>query len=210
MNSRRLAGHAESMRWLWILLGLVLGLGTLGACGPGGLRTRPTTTGEDDTRLGEGDRFDVRVYGEADLSANYQVARDGTIDYPYIGRIEVAELEPTEVARLIASRLREGGVLVDPQVSVVVTDQPSKRISVIGAVRNPGNFPLSAGLTAVQAIGLAGGFTDLANRDGTIVTRRVNGQMRRYSVPVDQITIGAQEDFRIQARDIIFVPERPF
>jgi polysaccharide export outer membrane protein len=152
----------------------------------------------------------VRVYGEPDLSASYTVDRDGTIDFPYVGRIEVAEREPSRVADLLEERLRDGEVLVDPQISVVVTEYRSKRISVIGAVRNPGNFPITPGLTALQAVGLAGGTTDLANRDGTIVTRRVDGEMRRYAVPLDQITVGSYENFPIQAGDIIFVPERPF
>lgn len=179
-------------------------------CGPSGIRTPPPSTADDDTTLGIGDRFDVRVYGEPDLSNNYRVAQDGTIDFPYIGRIRVQDLEPPAVADLIEDRLREGGVLVNPQVSVLVTETPSRRISVIGAVRNPGNYPVSPGLTALQAVGLAGGTTDLANRNGAIVTRRVEGELRRYAVPLDSITVGTHEDFRVQANDIIYVPERPF
>jgi polysaccharide export outer membrane protein len=91
-----------------------------------------------------------------------------------------------------------------------VTEYNSKRISVIGAVNNPGNYPISPGLTALQAVGLAGGTTDLANRDGAIITRRVDGEMRRYSVPLDRITVGTSDDFAVRAGDIIFVPERPF
>ncbi len=179
-------------------------------CGPSSIRTPPPSTADDDTTLGVGDRFDVRVYGEQDLSTNYRVAQDGTIDFPYIGRIRVQGLEPPGVADLIEERLRNGGVLVNPQVSVLVTETPSRRISVIGAVRNPGNYPVSPGLTALQAVGLAGGTTDLANRNGAIVTRRVEGELRRYSVPLDSITVGTHEDFRVQANDIIYVPERPF
>ena len=179
-------------------------------CGPTGQRTLPPVGDHDDTTLGPGDQFDVRVYGEADLSANYTVDRDGSIDFPYLGRVEVAELEPSRVADLLERRLQDADVLVNPQVSVVVTEYRSKRISVIGAVRTPGNFPLTPGLTALQAVGLAGGTTELANRDGAIVTRQVEGEMRRYSIPLDQITVGSYENFPIQAGDIIFVPERPF
>lgn len=191
------------------LLGL---LGCLGqaACGPTGLRNPPPSTEADDTTLGAGDLFDVRVYGEPDLSTNYRVAQDGTIDFPYVGRVEVASLEPTQVADLLEARLTGGGYLVNPQVSVLVTEYNSKRVSVSGAVRNPGNYPLNPGLTALQAVQLAGGTADLANRDGAILTRRVEGEMRRYSVPLDSITVGAVDDFRVRAGDIIYVPERPF
>ncbi|MEQ8459930.1 MAG: polysaccharide biosynthesis/export family protein [Sandaracinaceae bacterium] len=179
-------------------------------CGPTGLSTPPPSTDHDDTTLGAGDVFDVRVYGEADLSTNYRVAQDGTIDFPYIGRVEVAELEPTQVADLLERHLQESDVLVRPQVSVLVTEYNSKRVSVSGAVRTPGNYTISPGLTVLQAVQLAGGTTDLASRDGAIVTRRVDGRMRRYAVPLDQITMGAREDFRVRAGDILFVPERPF
>ncbi|GAB5548601.1 MAG: polysaccharide biosynthesis/export family protein [Sandaracinaceae bacterium] len=180
------------------------------ACGPRTLSGRPPAPDHDDTSLGPGDVFDVRVYGEDDLSSNYRVAQDGSIDFPYVGRIVVASLEPTEVADLLEGRLRDGGVLVRPQVSVFVSEYNSKRISVSGAVSNPGNYPINPGLTALQAVGLAGGTTDLANRDAAILTRRVEGQLRRYSIPLDQITIGAMDDVPVRAGDIIFVPERIF
>lgn len=212
VNVDHARGHQTStMRAVRIhaAVALLLSISVLG-CGPGGLSTRPPSTGADDTTLGAGDIFDVRVYGEADLTSNYRVAQDGTIDFPYIGRIAVAELEPTQIADLLEERLREGGILVNPQVSVLVTEYGSKRISVSGAVRNPGNYPIAPGLTTLQAVGLAGGTTDLANRNGAILTRRVEGEMRRYQVPLDSITVGTAEDFRVQPGDIIYVPERVF
>lgn len=180
------------------------------SCGPSARIERPPSTGEQDTTLGASDVFDVRVYGEAELSGTYRVAQDGTIDFPFLGRLEVAGREPYEIADLVESRLRDDGYLVNPQVSVFVQEYNSKRISVLGAVRTPGSFPMQSGLTVVQAIGLAGGFTALANRDGTTVTRRVGGDTRRFSVPVDAITSGREADFPVQAQDIIYVPERVF
>ncbi|UJR80401.1 Capsular polysaccharide synthesis enzyme CpsC, polysaccharide export [Sandaracinus amylolyticus] len=180
------------------------------SCGPSGRIERPPTSGEEDTTLGASDVFDVRVFGEEELSGTYRVAQDGTIDYPFIGRMEVAGLEPYEIADLVEGRLRDDGYLVNPQVSVFVQEYNSKRISVLGAVRNPGSFPMQSGLTVVQAISLAGGFTSLANRDGTTVSRRVSGETRRFAVPVDAITSGREGDFAVQAQDIIYVPERIF
>jgi polysaccharide export outer membrane protein len=164
----------------------------------------------EDTTLGAGDVFDVRVFGEADLSGTYRVAQDGTIDFPLVGRLAVASREPTEVADLIASRLRDGGMLRNPQVSVLVKEYNSKRISVVGAVARPGTFPMSAGLTVVQAISLAGGFTPLASRNQTVVTRRVGDRVFRYRVAVDDVTDGQVADFPLAAGDILYVPERVF
>jgi polysaccharide export outer membrane protein len=192
----------------------MLAFGSLGllvtACAPGARGQRPPPVGSDDTTLGVGDVFDVRVYGEQELSGQYRVAQDGTIDFPLIGRVEVLGRQPYEVADAIEVRLREGGYLVNPQVSIFVQQYNSKRISVLGAVESPGSFEMRSGLTVIQAIGLAGGFTALANRDGTTVTRRVEGRLRRFSVPVDAIMRGEEEDFLLQPQDIVYVPERIF
>jgi polysaccharide export outer membrane protein len=192
-----------------VLVLMLLVPGALG-CGPSARAPRPATAGENDTRLGVDDVFDVRVFGEEELSGQYRVAQDGSIDFPLIGRVQVLGREPFEVADAIEVALREGGFLVNPQVSVFVREYNSKRISVLGAVENPGNFEMRAGLTVVQAIGLAGGFTALANRDGTTVTRRVEGRLRRFSVRIDDIMRGEEDDFPLQAQDIVYVPERIF
>jgi polysaccharide export outer membrane protein len=62
----------------------------------------------------------------------------------------------------------------------------------------------------VEAIGLAGGFTALANRDGTTITRSEDGDLHRYAAPVDRITDGQEADVSLRAGDIIRVPERLF
>ncbi len=177
-------------------------------CGPTSITTPPPPVPNQQARLGPGDAFDVRVYGEEDLSTNYVVQPDGTIDFPYVGSVSVDDLTPTDAADRLEERLREGGVLVSPHVSIVVTEYTSRVVAVTGAVRRPGNYPVTPGLTGLQAVGLAGGTNELANRDGAIVTRRVDGRLRRYSVPLDRITVGDVEDFPIQPGDIVYVPER--
>jgi protein involved in polysaccharide export with SLBB domain len=207
LNAEPVRGTFQvAMRW-FPLAALLL---VVPACGPTGRSIRPETVGQNDTSLGVDDVFEVRVFGEAELSGQYRVGQDGTIDFPLIGEVRVLGEEPRAVAALVASRLREGGVLVAPQVSVFVEEYNSKRFSVLGAVGTPGNFEMRSGMTVVQAIGLAGGFSNLANRDGTFVTRQIDGRARRFSVPVDRITSGQEEDFPLQAQDIVYVPERIF
>jgi polysaccharide export outer membrane protein len=179
-------------------------------CGPQAQAIRTSQHEAEDTTLGTGDMFDVRVYGEDALSSDYRVQQDGTIDFPLIGRIEVAGLEPGAVATLITTRLREGQFFVQPHVSVVVREYNSKRIAVLGAIASPGSYPLRSGMGVVEAIGLAGGFSALANRDGTTITRSTDGELHRYAAPVDRITDGQQEDIPLRAGDIIRVPERLF
>jgi protein involved in polysaccharide export with SLBB domain len=181
-----------------------------------GCASSPTATptapsvGTEDTTLVAGDTFEVRVYGEKELSGKYSVAQDGTIDFPLIGRLQVEGKEATEVADEIRDRLRDGKILRNPQVSILVASYASKRISVVGAVSKPGSFPMTSGLTLVEAISLAGGFTALASENDTLVTRRRGGKLQRFRVPAKQVTEGRAEDFALQAGDIIYVPERLF
>ncbi len=195
-----------------LLAALVLALLASSACGPGAPRFR-AARGEaqvEDTAVGPGDVFDVRVYDEEDLSSQYRVEVDGTIDFPLIGSVEVAGLDSSAIAERIRDRLRDGQFLVAPHVSVRVQEYNSRRVSVIGAVREPGSYPLQTGMGVVEAVSLAGGFTALANRDGTLLTRHVNGQLRTFSVPVDRISSGQEPDVTVRAGDILHVPERIF
>jgi polysaccharide export outer membrane protein len=65
-------------------------------------------------------------------------------------------------------------------------------------------------MTVVQAVSNAGGFTPLASKDDTVVTRRVQGKLERYRISVSEVTRGNAEDFPLRAGDIVFVPERVF
>jgi len=181
------------------------------ACSTRGIQaTEVPPPATDDTTLGPGDVFSVRVFGEESLTGSHQVAPDGTINFPLLGPIQVSGLEPTEVAAKLQTELREKDLLRNPQVSVYVDQYSSKRVSVVGAVANPGTFALQPGMTVVQAISMAGGFSALADRDGTIVTRRLGKEIIRYRVPVARVTKGQAEDIEVAAGDIIFVPERLF
>jgi polysaccharide export outer membrane protein len=95
-------------------------------------------------------------------------------------------------------------------VSVLVKEYNSKRISVFGQVENPGNFPYTERMHIVQAISLAGGFTPLAEKNETVVSRRVDGRERRVRVAVEAIGEGRITNFYLRPGDIIFVPERTF
>ena len=200
----------RSSRLLLIVIVLILGVVAAACSKPGHQATEVPPPATDDTTLGPGDAFSVRVFGEEALSGDHQVAPDGTINFPLLGAVDVDGLEPTEVADKLQNELRDRDLLRDPHISVYVEEYASKRISVVGAVANPGAFPLEPGMTVVQAISMAGGFSSLANRDGTVVTRRVGDETVRYRVPVERVTRGQAEDIEVAAGDIIFVPERLF
>jgi protein involved in polysaccharide export with SLBB domain len=176
-------------------------------------RVPPPTAGTapaEETKLGPGDVFEVRVFGQTDLTGTYKVGTDGTVQFPFLGVVQAGGKEPEELARVMAAGLKDGGYLNEPQVSVLLQQSNSRRLSVLGAVSKPGTFPVIPGMTVIQAISQAGGFTPLADKDGTVVTRQNDGKLERFRVPVSAISRGAEADIPLRNGDIVFVPERIF
>ncbi len=183
----------------------------LAACGPATstvVETPPVIPAAD-TTLGVGDTFDVRVFGEPDLSATYRVAAEGTINFPLAGVIQVEGLEPQAVAKKIAERLADG-ILRNPQVSVLVKEQTSKKVYILGQVSKPGTYTYTPSMSVVEAVTLAGGFTPLASKNGTTITRAENGQKTTTRVPVEEIGRGKAKNVYLRPGDIISVPEMLF
>lgn len=180
------------------------------SCGGASAGEKTSEAKELNTQLGVGDVFEVRVYGQEELSSSYRVNEDGTINFPFIGAVKVFGLEPPQIADLLAHQLKSGEYLREPQVSVFVTEYASKRISVVGAVEKPGAFQVTSGLTVIQAIGLAGGFSALASQNSTVVTRNTPDGRRKIPVRAEDISEGEAPDIPLQAGDIVYVPERVF
>jgi polysaccharide biosynthesis/export protein VpsN len=162
------------------------------------------------TSVGPGDVFQMEIVGEKDLPKEYQVASDGTVDLPYIHRVKVDGLEPQQIARLVRQRLMEQQILSDPSVIVSIKEFNSKRVTVLGQVQKPGSFPLSTGLTLIQAISLAGGLNSIANADEVNLTRKTKKGTKTVVISVSAINEGRSQDYPLQAGDQIFVHERIF
>jgi protein involved in polysaccharide export with SLBB domain len=189
------------------MIALVAALG----CGPA-VKTTVAETAlppRVDTTFGVGDTFEVRVFGEADLSGTYKVGGEGGIIFPLVGELHVEGLDPQAVSKLIADRLRQG-ILRDPQVSVLAKEQTSKKIYIMGQVGRPGTIPYAPSMTVVEAITVAGGFTALAAKNDTTITRVEEGKKTISKVPVADIGEGKARNVYLRPGDIISVPERLF
>jgi polysaccharide export outer membrane protein len=187
------------------LLGLFVG------CGPRADNSRITLPAPvESTTLGPGDVLSIEIVGEKELPLEYQVASDGTIDVPYIQRVQVDGLEPQEVAELLRKRFVEQKILSNPSIVVRAKAYNSKLITILGQVAKPGSFPLSPGMTFVQAISQAGGFNAIANRDRINLTRKTKQGAKTVVLSADAITDGRSPDFPLQAGDQIYVNERIF
>jgi protein involved in polysaccharide export with SLBB domain len=192
----------------WFLL---VACALLVACGPSNRTVveQPLPALNVDTSLGVGDSFEVRVFGETDLSGTYKVGSEGNIDFPLLGVIHVAGLDAQAAAKLIADKLREG-ILRDPQVTVLVKDQTSKKVYILGQIGKPGTYSYTPAMSVVEAITVAGGFTPLAAKNDTTVTRIERGKKTVTRVPVADIGEGKAPNLYLLPGDIISVPERIF
>lgn len=139
----------------------------------------------DGYRVGPRDVLDIKVYEEEDLDRVVRVSDDGTITLPLVGKLQVGGLEVDQLAELITTRLK-ADYLVDPQVTVHIQDYRSKRVEVLGAVKNPGVVFLTGPGDLINVLAQAGGLLEGAGRFlllthggdeaavGGIVTERVD------------------------------------
>jgi len=160
--------------------------------------------------VGPGDVFVLEIVGERDLPREYQVASDGSVDLPFVHTVQVAGLEPQEIARLTRKLLMDSKILSDPSVVVQVKEYNSRRVTVLGQVSKPGTFPYTPGLTLIQAVSQAGGLTPIANLNRVNLTRRSGKGSRTVELSVGSIMEGRSPDIPLQSGDRIFVHERLF
>ena len=96
-----------------------------------------------------------------------------------MGRLKVVGLEPQEIVDLLRRKLIEGKFLSDPQMSLIVKQYYSKKVTVIGQVTKPGAVPWTDGIKLVDALSQAGWFTQIADSNHVVLTRAVSRRTRR-------------------------------
>ncbi|MEM1349765.1 MAG: polysaccharide biosynthesis/export family protein [Myxococcota bacterium] len=164
------------------------------------------TSGE----LGPEDKFSLRVFQEEGFSGDFIISPLGAINYPYIGRLSVIGKTCSDLETEIATMLRDGGYLANPVVSCTITEYNSKRVYILGAVAQPGVYPYRSHSTTVEAIAQAGGFSPRAMRNRVLLTRKLDGNILRVEVPVQDIIEGLRQDIKLLPGDIVEVPNSPF
>lgn len=149
-------------------------------------------------RVGAGDRLTIRVAGEPELTADYLVDGAGQISMPYVQTVTVAGMTSAQIETLLAERLRRG-YLRDPQVSAQVTTL--RPFYILGEVNTAGSFAYQPGITAQNAIAIAGGYGARADQTKVLITRKTASGTSTYKVPVTT---------QIYPGDIIYIRERWF
>ncbi len=175
-------------------------------------RTAPAASEPEPYRIGREDVLDVSVWRDPELSRVMPVRPDGFISLPIVGDVAAAGKTPSELASEIRQKLQP--IVQEPRVTVLVREVNSARVYVTGEVAHPGAYPLRGRVSVLQAIALAGGFTDFANRDGILVVRKGNqaGQIPvRYSdlVSHEERKAGQEQpdpDVDLMPGDTVVVP----
>jgi protein involved in polysaccharide export with SLBB domain len=189
------------------LVGLSMG------CASGGSRPPPPVDVAEillpEERLTVDDVIEVRVFSEPDLSGTYRISADGTIDYPFAGRISIAGLRTGQIQSLLTTKLKEG-YLRNPQVSVMVKEWNNNRVIVMGQVQKPGSVAYFQNMTIVDAIASAGGFTGIAAKNSVTLRREENGAVHSRQCPVADISEGRAANVVLRPKDILVVEERMF
>jgi polysaccharide export outer membrane protein len=158
----------------------------------------------DDYSIGSQDTLEVSVFQVEDLSKTVQVENGGTIALPLIGQVMASGRTPKQLSDDIAVELGKK-YLRDPLVTVTVTESASQRVTVDGAVIQPGVYPISGKTTLMQAIALAQGPTEIADLKQIAVFRNTAGQRTGAVFDLASIRSGKVVDPAILANDVIIV-----
>jgi len=161
--------------------------------------------------IGEGDTVHVTVFQNPDLSVDGRVAADGSIAYPLLGQVKIGGLSTAAASGRIADQLKRGGFLKSPQVTVAVTANRSRQVSVLGHVARPGRYALddtTSRLTDVLA--LAGGIAPTGDDIVQVMVNR-GGKIAKMSidVPVMFRTGDLSKNIEVHSGDTIFVSRAP-
>jgi len=162
--------------------------------------------------LGPEDELEITVWGNKELTRTTAVRPDGLISMPIIGDVQAAGLTADALAQRIAERLKQYLATI-PSVSVAVKEINSYSVYVTGEVTKPGKFQLKSYVTVLQAISMAGGFTDFASKNKLQVIRITedgDGQRKEIHIPLryDDLVAGRGEPGNIvlHSGDTVVVP----
>lgn len=168
--------------------------------------TFPAAPGSAGYRIGPQDVLDVTVFKVPDLSKTVQVAEEGTINLPLIGQASAAGMTTAQVERDLEAKWG-ARYLKSPQVTVVVKEYNSQRVTVEGAVKRPGVFALHGHDTLMQTIATAGGVDRDAASSEVTVFRAIDGGRSAMRFDMDDIRSGRAEDVQINAGDVVVMGE---
>jgi len=157
-------------------------------------------------KIGPEDVLNISVWKNEDLSRTVPVRPDGMISLPLLNDVQAAGLTAMQLRDVLTKKLTE--YEPSPEVSVIVTEVNSFRVSILGEVQRPARYDLRSPTTVLDAIALAGGFKDFAATDRIVILRPQGKTMKRMPFNYKKVIAagGEGENFFLQPGDIIMVP----
>ena len=180
------------------------GLGSAAAPASG---PRPEPTHEQgDYRIGPEDVLDIAVWNNTAISRTVPVRPDGKISLPLLNDVQAAGLTPMQLRDVLIKKLAE--YIPAPEVSVIVREVHSIKVSVIGEVKKPGRHELKSRATVLDALAMAEGLGEFASRGRIVILRPDGNTLKRIPFNYNKVvsTDGELENFMLQPGDIIVVP----
>jgi polysaccharide export outer membrane protein len=159
-------------------------------------------------QLGPGDSVTISVYGQPDLNGTVYVSDDGTIPVALTGPVKVSGLSPAQASARIEKALRDGKYLVDPHVTLTVTDSRSQRVSVLGQVGKPGRYAIQSDTSIFDLLAEAGGITEIGGDQVFILRTDKAGNITRYPISLKALAEGTNTGtaLSLTGGDSVMVP----
>lgn len=157
-------------------------------------------------KIGAQDILRIDVWREDQLTRTVPVRPDGKISLPLLNDVQAVGLTPMELADTIRDELKK--YINNPQVTVSIAEINSRRVYVTGEVTRPGAFPLLPGMTVLQGLTSAGGFTQFAKTKGIYVLRTEGGKQVKHTFNYQDVIRGKkpEENIQLEPGDTIIVP----
>jgi len=163
-------------------------------------------------RISADDLIDFHVFQEPDLDAVIRVSGDGKAQFPLVGSVSIGGQSIADAVNLLQARYRDG-YLVNPQINLTIRAYAKKRFTVLGQVQKPGSYTIegSEEITLLQAVGMAGGYTRIADPGNITVKRRADGKEAVLKFNAKKMARGTTDtSFIIRPGDVITIAESIF
>ncbi len=157
-----------------------------------------------DYTIGPEDLLYIGIWKNEALSRQVPVRPDGMISIPLLNDVRAAGLTPMQLRDVLVRRLSD--YMPNPEVSVIVQEVHSPKVSVLGEVAHPGRFDLRGRTTVLDLLALAGGLTEFASRSRIVILRSGGSHTGRIRFDYDKaMQDGAQANFELRPGDIVLV-----
>ena len=155
-------------------------------------------------KIGIDDVLDIAVWNNTTMSRTVPVRPDGKISLPLLNEVQAAGLTPSQLRANLMAKITE--YMPNPEVSVIVREVHSNKISVLGEVRKAGRYEITQRATVLDAVALAGGFNDFARRTKVVIMRHDGNAIKRIPVNYNKIVAEEDDNILLQPGDIVVVP----